>query len=94
MRDYNDPVYKEVRSRVLKRDKHCCQMPDCKTKKRLHVHHIIPWSKAAILRFEPSNLITLCHKCHESIKNQEHLYESLFMGIARENANNQRHKRT
>ena len=92
MRNYDGPVYKEVRSRVLKRDKHRCQMPDCKCRKRLHVHHIIPWSKAATLRFETNNLITLCHKCHESIKDREHLYESLFMGIV--NANNKRHKRT
>lgn len=87
MRNYHDPVYKRVRSIVLKRDKNCCQMPHCKSKKRLHVHHIRPWSKASSLRFEPTNLITLCHKCHESIKDQEHIYESLFMGIVRNNEN-------
>lgn len=91
MRNYDDPVYKGVRLKVLKRDKHICQMPNCKSKKRLHVHHIIPWSKAASLRFETSNLITLCHQCHESIKDKEHCYETLFMGIVRNNENNSRH---
>lgn len=91
MRNYNDPVYEKVRSLVLKRDQRCCQMPNCKSKKKLHVHHIRPWSKAAYLRFEPSNLITLCRECHESIKDKEHIYESMFMSIVRENENNTRH---
>ncbi len=88
MRNYDDPVYKEVRKQVLKRDKHCCQMPDCGSKKRLHVHHIIPWSKAAYLRFDRSNLISLCKECHESIKDMEHIYQSIFMRIVRDNENN------
>jgi len=88
MRNYNDPVYKDVRSKVLKRDGFICQMPNCTCKKRLHVHHIRPWSKAAVLRFDPNNLITLCHQCHESIKDREHLYESLFIGILKHNENN------
>jgi 5-methylcytosine-specific restriction endonuclease McrA len=88
MRNYDDPVYKEVRKQVLQRDKHCCQMPDCGSKKRLHVHHIIPWSKAAYLRFDLSNLISLCKECHESIKDMEHIYQSIFMRIVRDNENN------
>lgn len=88
MRNYNDPVYERARKAVLKRDKSRCQMPDCKSKKRLHVHHIRPWSKASSLRFEETNMITLCHECHESIKDKEHFYESLFMEIVRQNENN------
>jgi 5-methylcytosine-specific restriction endonuclease McrA len=83
MRNYNDHIYKEVRKKALKRDKRTCQMPQCGSKKRLNVHHIVPWSKAATLRFELNNLITLCRVCHDSIKNQEHHYESLFLGIIR-----------
>jgi 5-methylcytosine-specific restriction endonuclease McrA len=86
-RNYNDPVYKRARSKVLKRDGHKCQMPNCGSKYRLNVHHIHPWSSAPSMRFEEYNLITLCRKCHDSIKNQEHLYISLFMSIARENGN-------
>jgi len=88
-RNYDDPVYKRARSNVLKRDDHCCQMPSCGSKKRLNVHHIKPWSKAAALRFDENNLITLCRSCHDSIKNVEHAYEPLFMSIIHEN--NKRH---
>lgn len=90
-RNYNDPVYKRARSRVLKRDGHKCQMPKCGSSSRLNVHHIQTWSSASSLRYEEYNLITLCRKCHDSIKNQEHNYISLFMQIARDNANNMRH---
>jgi 5-methylcytosine-specific restriction endonuclease McrA len=91
MRNYDDPVYQRARRRVLKRDKGACQMPECGSKKRLNVHHIKPWSKASPLRFETYNLITLCRECHDSIKDEEHHYESLFMGIVRRNEDNSRH---
>jgi 5-methylcytosine-specific restriction endonuclease McrA len=85
-RDYGDPIYAEVRKRVLKRDKKKCQMPSCKSRFRLQVHHIQPWSKASSLRFDEFNLITLCKKCHDSIKDREHTYIGLFLRIAHENS--------
>ena len=33
------------------------------------------------------NKITLCRSCHDSIKDKEHFYSSLFMEIIRKNAN-------
>ena len=30
----------------------------------LQVHNILPWAEFPDLRFEPSNLITLCRQCH------------------------------
>lgn len=84
-RNYDDPVYKEVRKRVLKRDKHKCQMPGCKSRKRLNVHHIERWADATSLRFHEFNLITICSVHHNSIKGKEHLYISLFRGIVDEN---------
>ena len=91
MRNYNDPVYKEVRKRVLKRDKHKCQMPDCKKKRRLNVHHIERWVDAASLRYETFNMITLCRTCHDLIKDKESHYAPLFMAIVRKNENRKRH---
>ena len=85
MRDYNDQVYKDWRKKVYKRDKFKCQMPGCKSKRYLQAHHIRKWSSASMLRYDVSNGITLCRKCHESISGQEHLYESLFMEIVRKN---------
>ena len=91
MRNYNDPIYKEVRKRVLKRDKYKCQMPGCKKKRRLNVHHIERWADAASLRYETFNMITLCRTCHDSIKDKESHYAPLFMDIVRKNENNKRH---
>jgi len=80
-RNYDDPAYEDFRKRVLKRDKKTCQMPGCKSKSKLQVHHIKRWSSASALRYEISNGITLCKNCHASIKGQEHHYESLFLEI-------------
>lgn len=52
--------YLEIRSQVLLRDNFRCQ--ECNFYKHLEVHHIIPRSKGG--SDEPSNLITLCQRCH------------------------------
>ena len=80
-RNYDDPDYKKFRIDVLKRDKFKCQMPNCKSKKNLNVHHIQTWSNASSLRYEPSNGITLCKYCHKSITGKEIHYETLFREI-------------
>ena len=82
-RNYDDPVYAEWRKRVLSRDKYKCQMPRCKNKRRLQVHHIKKWSSASMLRFEMDNGITLCARCHKEVTSNEHLYERLFTEIVR-----------
>lgn len=86
MRNYEDPLYKEVRMRVLKRDKRKCQMPGCKCRKKLQVHHIQMWSKASSLRYDELNMISLCKEHHDSIRGLEHLYVGLFLGIAQANS--------
>jgi len=83
-RNYDDPVYKEWRKRVLSRDGHVCQMPRCRRKKRLQVHHIRKWSSASSLRFEIDNGITLCYGCHKEVNTNESFYEPLFNQIVRE----------
>lgn len=50
----------ELRSQVLLRDNFRCR--ECNYYKHLEVHHIIPKSKGGT--DEPSNLITLCQRCH------------------------------
>jgi len=82
-RNYDDPVYKEWRKRVLARDGHKCQMPHCKHTKLLQVHHIKKWSSASTLRFEIDNGITLCARCHKEVNRNETFYESLFNQIVR-----------
>lgn len=78
-RDYSD-LYKSVIRACFERDK-CCKMPGCKSKKRLQAHHIRRWADAPSLRYELFNLITLCKKCHDSIKNKESHYVSMFEEI-------------
>lgn len=73
--------YSNWRKKVLKRDGKKCKFPGCKRRSRLEVHHIIPWSVSVYLRFEVSNGITLCHKCHASIKNKESFYSAMFQTI-------------
>jgi 5-methylcytosine-specific restriction endonuclease McrA len=80
-RHYDSPEYKDFRNKVIKRDGRKCMMPGCSSKKRLQVHHIRKWSTASSLRYEISNGITLCSRCHASIKGKEIHYESLFVEI-------------
>lgn len=78
MRNYNDPQYKQWRSKVYARDKHCCQWPGCTMKKTLQAHHILKWSEFPGLRYHPDNGITLCKYHHEGIKNNEAAYINFF----------------
>ena len=83
MRNFNDPVYKDWRIKVLKRDRFKCQMPGCgKRKCKLQVHHIKKWSTASGLRYETSNGISLCYMCHKEVTNKERFYEGLLSDIA------------
>ncbi len=80
--------YDQWRKAVLKRDKYKCQMPDCaKPRSRVQVHHIIRYADSSYLRLSPSNGLTLCKKCHDSIKDKEHHYISLFISIVQRNEN-------
>ncbi len=83
-RDYNDPIYKDFRLKVLKRDSFTCQM--CKKSgkgARLNVHHIIKWSSAASLRYDTDNGVTLCNYCHKSVTGKEQHYVSYFTELIR-----------
>ena len=80
-RDYNDPLYKKFRQEVRKRDKYKCRWVGCKCKKRLHVHHILPWDKSPLLRYEVSNGILLCRFHHRLVTGNEMVYAKTFMRI-------------
>lgn len=60
--DRNSVRYKRWRADVFQKDGYKCQ--SCGTRKDLQAHHIIPWRKDKSLRYEPSNGMTLCRKCH------------------------------
>jgi len=88
MRNYDDPDYKRWRKNVQKRDKHTCQWPNCKSRKKIHAHHIYKWSDFPGLRYHPSNDICLCKIHHDFIKNNEESYCGYFMTIVK----NQNHE--
>jgi 5-methylcytosine-specific restriction endonuclease McrA len=82
-RNFDDPIYKDWRLSVYKRDKFTCQMPGCKSKRQIQAHHIRKWSTASALRYDLDNGITLCRQCHDSISKSEEYYEALFIDIVR-----------
>ena len=61
-------AWKELVKSILKRDKYACQKCGKKptAKRDLIIHHIKSWSKYPKLRFDSTNLITLCGKCHKN----------------------------
>lgn len=61
-----------IREYILHRDNHKCQNPNCKNKDKnpiLEIHHIIFESNGGT--DIPSNLITLCNKCHTPANHQK-----------------------
>ncbi len=77
-RNYEDPAYASFRKAVRKRDGNKCLFPGCGSKSRLEVHHIKKWASHPSMRYDVTNGITLCKKCHNMVKNNEEVYESLF----------------
>lgn len=58
---YRSPEWKNVRKEHLSKDPTCNV---CRRTSDLEVHHIVPVHVDQELELDPSNLITLCSKCH------------------------------
>lgn len=58
--------YKRWRFDVFARDKFACQECGDKRGGNLVAHHIKPFAEYPELRFEVSNGVTLCRKCHKA----------------------------
>jgi 5-methylcytosine-specific restriction endonuclease McrA len=81
-RNYDDPVYKDWRRSIYKRDGYRCQWPGCKCRGgRLHVHHILRWADYPSKRYDKSNGITLCKEHHDRVKGKEDDYARMFLDI-------------
>jgi len=64
--------FAHLRQYILHRDRHTCQNLNCKNQSKqpiLQVHHLGFWKQDRSDR--PSNLITLCSKCHVSKNHQK-----------------------
>lgn len=40
-------------------------------KRSLHAHHVVPWAGNHALRFDLSNVVTLCRPCHQWVHSRE-----------------------
>lgn len=71
---------------MIDRDRGRCQMPGCgySVRRHLQAHHIVRWADSVFLRYDVSNGITLCKRCHYRIRNKESAYVELFKSIVRE----------
>lgn len=63
------PELARWRIAVYERDGYTCQ--HCAAKQNLHAHHIKEWSTHPDLRFEVSNGLTLCARCHGIIHGKD-----------------------
>ena len=70
---YSRGEWKELVKDIYARDNYTCQR--CRAGKtpenKLNAHHIKPWAGHPELRSEPSNIITLCVRCHRWIHSKE-----------------------
>jgi 5-methylcytosine-specific restriction endonuclease McrA len=60
--------WKNIRKRILTRDKHTCV--ECGKQRKLEIHHINDLGFRVTIPERddsPINLITLCHTCHEAV---------------------------
>ena len=63
-----------LREYILHRDGHNCQNRDCTNKakqKILQIHHLGFWKSPPDKTDRPSNLVTLCNKCHKPKNHQK-----------------------
>lgn len=83
-----------MRNQVLLRDRYQCQMCNA-TGVKLECHHVVRWAVSSNVRQNKRNLISLCKSCHQSIRNKEERYASIFRArIARNTERARREKLT
>lgn len=51
--------------KIMLRDNFTCQLCLKPSSGNLQVHHLVPWADSIALRYEETNLVTLCKKCHK-----------------------------
>jgi hypothetical protein len=71
--------YRRIRKNVLFLDSNECVM--CKSTVKLESHHIIEKGKNPALIWDVTNMVTLCKKCHGSIRAKEESFVGIFNDI-------------
>lgn len=80
-RNLHDPLQKQWRMEVKKRDNFSCRIADNNCDGRLEVHHILRWSEFPELRYKINNGITLCHAHHPRARAEEKRLIPTFMEL-------------
>lgn len=83
-----NPRYLKIRKQILERDGYKCAL--CQSNIKLEAHHIIEKKKNILLAFDSNNMITLCKKCHNSIRGKEEEYIGFFDGIVAKRMNSRK----
>lgn len=65
-RDRTTAEYRNWRKSVFERDNYTCRICGANGG-TLNAHHIKPWVSCVELRFDVSNGVTLCEKCHRDL---------------------------
>ena len=79
--------WKDLQKRCFARDNYKCQFPNCNSKRKLQMHHIIKKSDAPLLTFDINNVITICWEHHKLITGDEDRYQQIFFGILGDKTN-------
>ena len=70
--------YKEWRKQVFARDNYTCRACLKHSNGDIQAHHILPVEDYPMFVLAPNNGITLCKRCHRSVKGKESLFIELF----------------
>lgn len=79
-------LFKRVEKAIFLRDNYICQLCN-KPSRELQAHHIKLFVKFIDLRYDLNNGITLCRKCHSSIRMKEEKFEKFFQDIVNKTKN-------
>jgi hypothetical protein len=93
-RNFDDPQYKQWRADVRKRDGATCVWPNCNSRKRIHAHHIYPWTQFPHLRYLVDNGCCLCYTHHKLVNTNELIYAPLFLSIIKQSKIAQKPQKT
>ena len=93
--EYLTKEYQMFVRQVRERDGNACVYPGCKKRKwGLECHHILPWSKFPMLRYNPTNAVMLCQFHHKKVTGVELIWAPMFMQIVQQNITKQQEKKT